>query len=104
MILHLFDFVCAAAWIEYRRDTVALKKKSKEKMDYLKFKISVSEWLLHYQKPTQSDDESDEVSRPIKKRKIQTPHPNQGKRKNGATYMPEIANDDKKSPLQNAGL
>ena len=62
MILHMFDFVCAAAWIEYRRDNVALKKKSKERMDYLEFKISVSEWLHHFQQPTLSEDETHEVA------------------------------------------
>lgn len=100
LILHLFDFACAAAWIEYRRDNVALKVKSKDIMDYLQFKIKISEWLLHLNIPapdTQELEEEEEVmtNTSTKRRNVITAHPSEAKRKAGASHMPEIANDDK---------
>ncbi|XP_049772913.1 piggyBac transposable element-derived protein 3-like [Schistocerca cancellata] len=103
MILHLFDFACAAAWIEYRRDCNALKKRRKNTMDYLQFKIDVSEWLIHSgndisdinDESTDGDKEVDIAPSSLKRKSIPAPIPSDAKRKSSAIHMPEVTNDEK---------
>lgn len=46
LILHLFDLSIVNTWMEYRQDCKAHKMKTKDIMDLLAFRLSVSEFLL----------------------------------------------------------
>lgn len=91
LIFHMIDFVCASAWIEYRSDSVALKTKAKNTLEYFKFKISISQWLLYSESDAvheedNSDEEEASCSAP-KRKKPATPYPSQAKRRSGEKLL-----------------
>lgn len=46
VILHMFDLAIVNSWFEYRADCKANKRKSKDIMDLLSFRLSISDHLL----------------------------------------------------------
>jgi Transposase IS4 len=94
LIMHMVDFACAAGWIEYRWDQKALGTLRRHILDYLDFKTSIQEELIHSESTEETGDESDDDYDPgfakNKNRKAHVPHPSAAKRSKLSMHMPEI--------------
>lgn len=99
LIFHLFDFSLAAAWIEYRRDQIALGKPRRLILDCLQFREKIEEFLLHnmtVNDNSESDDDNDEP--PKKHHRAAVPLPNEYLRKSKTElHLPEFPNPVKKN-------
>lgn len=96
VILHFLDLAVVNSWFQYKNECLRQKKKKKEIMDLLEFRLNLSETLMsrpptvrpHYE----SSDEVEEVRKPQNWR---NPLPARDKRTDGFDHFPNV--DDLKT-------
>ncbi|KAG5897083.1 hypothetical protein JTB14_036310 [Gonioctena quinquepunctata] len=102
-IYHFYDFAVAACWLEYRQNASKEGLKRKDTLDYLDFKLSVAQYLILTEKPSeqsegnseQSDCEEEETP-PLKQRKVQ-PVPDRRVRTVGNIHPPVFTKQEQKT-------
>ncbi|XP_032366182.1 piggyBac transposable element-derived protein 3-like [Etheostoma spectabile] len=88
VISHFFDVAITNSWIQYKSDSKALHRPSKNTHQYLDFKLLLAEELLESLELDKSCDESEDEYEPPSKMRIPQPEPYV--RRLGAMHMPEM--------------
>ena len=90
VISHFFDVAITNSWIQYKSDSKAVKRTTKDTNQYLDFKLHLAEELMESLDSPEpdADEESDEEYEPPAK--IRIPQPEPSVRRLGATHMPEM--------------
>lgn len=90
LIMHMIDFAVAASWIEYRRDQTALKTAKKDVLDYLDFRCSVAQDLIHNELEYSTDSDFEIDPRPAERHRGSVPQPPDSLRRKGNLHLPEF--------------
>ena len=103
VISHFFDVAITNSWIQYKSDSKAVKRTTKDTNQYLDFKLHLAEELMESLDSPEpdADEESDAEYEPPAK--IRIPQPEQSVRRLGATHMPEMMDGKHAERCRNRG-
>ncbi|XP_035985603.1 piggyBac transposable element-derived protein 3-like [Fundulus heteroclitus] len=101
VISHFFDVAITNSWIQYKSDSKALHRASKNTHQYLDFKLVLAEELLESPELDNSCEESEDEYEPPSKMRIPQPEPSV--RRIGATHMPEMMDTKHAERCRNKG-
>ncbi|XP_043953092.1 piggyBac transposable element-derived protein 3-like isoform X3 [Gambusia affinis] len=101
VIAHFFDVAITNAWIQYKSDSKAINRSSKNTQQYLDFKLHLAEELLDSPSFDDSSEDSEEEYQPPTKTRIPQPEPSV--RRLGARHMPEMVDIKHAERCRNKG-
>lgn len=101
VISHFFDVAITNSWIQYKSDSKALHRSSKNTHQYLDFKLVLAEELLESPELDNSCEESEDEYEPPSKMRIPQPEPSV--RRLGAMHMPEMMDTKHAERCRNKG-
>lgn len=90
VMFHFIDFALAASWFERRRIDALDRTPKRDSLDFLDWKVEVSDALVHHKTFEEvEDDRNGQENQTLKKRKT-APLPSDALRTTGVLHLPEI--------------